>query len=150
MIEASGEVLAVRDGYAWVQVRPMSECAHCRGGQGCGRALLAGLGGERDRVVRAVNHSDAAAGDAVTVELDQGAVMTAALWLYAVPLIGLLAGAVLAHWCVGGDVATLAGAGLGLVVSLALTRGFTQRVGTSGHWEPVISPRRVEAGMPRC
>jgi len=150
MIEASGEVLAARDGYAWVGVRSMSECAPCRAGQGCGRALLAGLGGEGDRVVKAVNRPGAAVGDAVTVELEEGVVMAVALWLYAVPLAGLTAGAVLAHWIAGGDAATLAGAGLGLIVSLASTRGFARRAGTSGQWEPVISPRRVEADMPRC
>lgn len=151
MIEASGEVLAARDGYARVRVRSMSDCAHCRAGQGCGRALLAGLGGDHHRVVKAVNHSGAVAGDAVTVELREGVVMAAALWLYALPLGGVIAGAVLAHWSAGGDAATLAGAGLGLIVSLTATRGFTRSAATtSGRWEPVVARRRVEADMPRC
>ena len=78
--------------------------------------------------------------DLVTVTVDRRDVLLAALLLHGSPWIGLLAGAFLGVWSVGGDLGTFLGAVVGLAVGAMLARR------QQAHWR--IEPVLTRAGRP--
>ena len=103
-MEAIARVVAVGDGRAQLACRVESSCKSCSAGRGCGLRLLAR---DRDIVLDLPDSSDGNArlvpGQAVTIAIPDGDVVRAAALAYLPVLAGLLAGALLGSWLVGGD-----------------------------------------------
>jgi sigma-E factor negative regulatory protein RseC len=83
----------LEDGWAEVAVERFSACGHdCAGGGGaaCGNCLF-NASGRQPLTVRAKNPVGAAVGDRVVIESGTGAVLSAAVLAYLLPLAFLLA-----------------------------------------------------------
>lgn len=78
--------------------------------------------------------------DRVTVTVDRRGVLLAALLLHGLPWLGLLTGALLGVWSLGGDLGTFLGALAGLAVGSMLARR------RQAHWR--IEPVLTRAGRP--
>lgn len=125
MIETEAHVLRVEQGHAWVKIQPHSLCGNCDPETGCKSVALTRLFGSGRQEFRVRNPLGAVAGDKVRVAVAEGALLQSALWGYGLPLCLLLAGASLGHFLFSGsyrDLATLAGAGCGVVLALMLLR----------------------------
>ena len=129
MIEQLGTVVEVRDGAAGITASAASACGGCASQGGCGTASLMRFFQRRQRLLWARNAPAARPGDQVLVGLDEGALVRAALAAYAVPLAGLLVGAMLGERLadpnlkeLGAAVAGLMGLLVGLAVSYRLGR----------------------------
>ena len=121
-IERPGRVIAVQQTrgirYAQIRLGAAPACA------GCGSRGQCGAGHERGQVVSLPVEASVVPGESVVVSLPESVVPWAALLGYFVPVLGVLVGALLAHWRVPNDLATVAGAVIGLGAGVAAVRLF--------------------------
>lgn len=94
MIEEQGTVVFCDGDFVVVNVGRQSACGSCTAKGGCGTSLLADWFPQRHLTLRLPNTVGAAAGDAVVLGLDETRLQSGSLLLYAVPLAGLLLGAI--------------------------------------------------------
>ncbi|MDL0430555.1 SoxR reducing system RseC family protein [Marinobacter sp. TBZ242] len=135
MITETGKVVAVSGDKVWVQTIRASACSSCSARHGCGQRALASVSAGRANQVLVANTLGARVGDEVTVAIDESALLGASLLVYALPLLLMVAGAVLGHHLSAGhEGAAMLGAAAGLAVGfLAARRGQSRSAGT---WEP--------------
>lgn len=142
MIIETARVLRVSGAVAWVNCESHAGCRRCAEGRGCGGGILGRLLGERLREVRV----DAAgyrltAGDRVSIGLSETALLQSSLVMYLVPLLTMLAAALIADrlaplpWR---ELASVAAAAPGLLAGLALARVFGRRQGRSAFGPRVV------------
>ncbi len=122
MNETLARVVRVEGETAWVRVEAPASCGAC-GGRGCGSTSVFGqLFNPRPAEYPVDNGLGARVGEAVVVGVPEGAVLRSVFRSYVLPLLLLLAGAVLGMQA-GGEPLAMAGAGLGLALGLVLLRG---------------------------
>ncbi|HSH70743.1 MAG TPA: SoxR reducing system RseC family protein [Deferrisomatales bacterium] len=92
MIEEQATVVEVRPGRARVQTLRSGSCESCKARGGC-----SGLGGGREAQVWVSDPLGVAAGERVVIAVPGGTVVRASLFLYLLPVLALLAGAVLGN-----------------------------------------------------
>ena len=142
MIEEPAVVVEAGDGYAWVETQRRSACGACSASDGCGTAALAKAWGERRARVRAISALPLQPGDAVIVGLAEGALLRGSLLVYLLPLVLLLAGALLGQAAFAGageELVVLAGAvglGLGFLVARVLVPAVARRCAVSAGGGP--------------
>lgn len=95
MIEERALVVALEGEQALLEIVRDQPCGLCGQSRGCGGALWSRLLRRRDRVFRAENRLNAQVGDLVVVGMDESAVLRGATLAYGMPLMLLLAGAML-------------------------------------------------------
>lgn len=141
MIEETALVLEVRGDLAAVASAGPLGCKACQAQGGCGTASLARFFQRRSRVTWARNPLAAQPGDRVVVGLDERALLRAAWVAYALPLAGLLGGALLGEQLGGAGIKELAAAvaGLiGLIVGLAWSRQLGAGMSLKSDYQAVI------------
>lgn len=97
MIEENGRVVRVTGDTAWVETTRRSSCGSCSARSGCGTGALAGLFGARAHLVQVTNPVGARPGDQVVVGISESLLVRGSLAVYLLPLLTLLAGALLAE-----------------------------------------------------
>lgn len=90
-----------RDGnFLWVAAEKTSACSACRAKSTCGTALLAKAGSQQVVVRALIDDSQLAfsfnEGEQIELGVDRNALVKAALIMYLTPLVGLMAGVLLA------------------------------------------------------
>ncbi len=141
MIEEPATVLEVRAGLAAVTSVGPRGCNACQVQGGCATASLARFFQRRSRVTWARNPLAAQPGDRVVVGLDERALLRAAWVAYALPLAGLLGGAVLGEQLGGAGLKELAAAVAGLIgfiVGLAWSRQLGAGMSLKRDYQAVI------------
>jgi sigma-E factor negative regulatory protein RseC len=127
MIEEQARVVAVADGSAWVEVRRRSACGSCSAAGGCGTGALAGLLGERAQRLQVRDDLGLRVGEQVVIGIPDAALTRASLAAYLLPLLALIAAALLAEAAGAGEgttaLAGLLGLGAGLWLAGRLTGG---------------------------
>jgi sigma-E factor negative regulatory protein RseC len=137
MIETPARVVRVEGATAWVRVESPASCGAC-GGKGCGSSLYARLLHPREPEYPVANPIAAEAGEAVVVGIEDGAVLRGVAKAYGLPLLLLLAGALLgARW---GELAAV----LGGLVGLLLAAGWLARQ------REEAMPAILRRGAPAC
>ncbi|MFH2006839.1 MAG: SoxR reducing system RseC family protein [bacterium] len=97
-IREIGRVLRTDGELAIIEIPKASAC------EGCAAAgVCHSLGGSDLRELKAVNGIQAAPGEQVEVEIDAKAALSAAVWIYAVPTLLMVATAILFHRLVAAD-----------------------------------------------
>lgn len=135
MITETGKVIALRGNQAWVQTIRTSACQSCSARSGCGQRVLASATGGRANQVLVLNPVDAIVGDEVTIGIDERALLGASVIVYAVPLLLMIVGSILAHQVSGGsDGWSILGAVSGMAVGLFFSRKLQKNNGQ--HYEP--------------
>lgn len=119
MIETPARVVRSEGQVAWVRVESPSSCGAC-GGKGCGSSLYARMWHPREPEYPVDNPIDARPGDAVIVGVADGAVWSAVLHGYLLPLALLLTGALLG--ASRGDGWAVAGGLVGLLLGVVWLR----------------------------
>jgi len=95
MIEEQARVVRVRGEMAEIDTERRAACSSCAAKGGCGTSLLATWFPQRRLTFELRNDIGAKVGDSVVVGLDEGLLQRGSLLLYALPLAGLLLGALL-------------------------------------------------------
>lgn len=137
MLEQHAIVLKTEGDLAWVEARESGTCGSCGSG-GCSTRRLADLFGRRERAFPVDNVLHAVAGERVVIGIPSGALWRSAFRLYGLPLVLMIAGALVGQH-LSGDFAALAGAAGGLVLAVLLQKG-----GASRAFQPVMLRRADE------
>ena len=143
MIEEEGTVIAVQGDYAQVQTQRRSGCGQCVAQDACGTSLLERFFGRRAVALTALNPVQAVVGERVLVGVSEQGLLRAALAAYLVPILALLAGAMLGD-ALGGERADLAstlGAILGLALALLWLRSYSVASARKPERQPLILRR---------
>lgn len=126
---------------AWVSTFQQSACSSCQMRAGCGQRLLA-KGLNEQLLVKALatqeQLSKLTPGQSIKIGIARDIIAAKSLQLYLLPLVSLVLGAVVGDALFGYELATIAFAALGLVVSAVYLRrvSFKQRCDERVH--PVI------------
>lgn len=139
MIEEQGRVVALEKGAVWVETLRKSTCSSCSANAGCGQGLLDKLGVEGRRGhVRALCDLHLSVGDAVVIGVREDLLVRGSLLVYLVPLLGLFAAALLAHWLTLGEPLVIVCAFSGFLVAWFLVRWYSARVAGDPALQPVV------------
>lgn len=141
MVEEQAVIVDLKDGVAMLEVIRRKPCGLCGQTRGCGVSMWGKLFRHRSHVFKAQNRIDAKVGDFVIVGVEEQALLRSALLVYGVPLVTLLAGALVASLAWGGehrDASTVIGAVLGLIVGLLWAKGHTAGHVFDSRYQPVI------------
>ncbi|MDG4555394.1 MAG: SoxR reducing system RseC family protein [Candidatus Competibacter sp.] len=147
MIEERAMVVQAGDGYAWIEIQRRSACGACAASEGCGTAVLGKLWSGRRIQVRAIAEEPLRAGDEVCVGLAEGVLLRGALLAYSLPLLLLLAGALLGQAAFAGageEPVVLSGA-LGLGLGFLAVRVLSKRFRDDIRFQPRVLRRTAEA-----
>lgn len=95
MIEESGKVMAVSEGFAEVETIRTSSCSTCRARHGCGHHAIAQVSPANRMRMQAIDPLSVEVGQRVVIGIPEDTLLQASLWMYLMPLLGLVVGAVL-------------------------------------------------------
>jgi len=133
----SATVVASSPGRVRLRFEPLSQCARCMRGEGCGAGVFAQLFTRRATTLDLETREHWSPGQAVRVGVRADALSQGALLLYGLPLLGFLLGAIAGHRISPGSVlADAAALVLGLILAVALAR--LSRTLRARRWNPVI------------
>ena len=138
MLEQPAYVIECSEAGVWVEPATPPGCTVCAG-QGCASRQLVELFQHRPRRYRVESTLSLSVGDRVVVGLPEGSLLRSVFFLYGLPLIFILSGAVLAQLLRPGDAAGVSGALVGGLIAWSLT--FITRVGRGVHSRPEILRR---------
>lgn len=94
MIEETALVVETEGEYAWVETQRRSSCGSCSV-KGCGTGALSKILGKRSQRLRVLNPVDAKPGEEVVLGIREQDLLKGSLAVYIVPLLMMLAGALL-------------------------------------------------------
>jgi sigma-E factor negative regulatory protein RseC len=132
-----------------VETQRRSSCSACAAEKACGTATLAKVLGNRRSVVRVLSQIPLDIGDRVVIGIQEQALVRGSLAVYAVPILLLLAGALLGElgaqqylW-ENAEIASVILGLAGLMGGLFWLGGFTRRIRQDRSYQPVVL-RRLE------
>lgn len=120
MLEQPARVVESSEAGVWVEPVAPSSCGVCAG-QGCASRQLAEFFQRRTRCYQVQSSLPLSVGDHVVVGLPNGSLLRSVFLLYGLPLVLILAGAVIAQLWRPGDAAAVFGALVGGCVAWSLT-----------------------------
>ncbi|MGJ8687448.1 MAG: SoxR reducing system RseC family protein [Spongiibacteraceae bacterium] len=122
MIYETARVLAVESDSLWLETISSSSCGSCAAQKGCGQGLMAKYSeGKRNQLKLSLGgqaSADYAVDDDVTIAIPESVLVSSALIMYFLPLLGLLLGMMAMQQFVDGDGYAALGALLGFVAGL--------------------------------
>ena len=139
MIEETGRVVAIEEGAVWVETLRKSTCSSCSANTGCGQGLMDKLGVGRQRgFVRVLSDLQLALNDVVVIGISEDLLLRTAVVVYLLPLLGLLAGALLASSLQLTEGLVILSAMASLLVSWLAVRWHCRRTENDPARQPVV------------
>lgn len=140
MIEEQASVVSVQGDQIWVQTQRKSVCGTCSARKGCGTASLEQLFGHRRTQMRVSSSLPVKAGDEVILGIEESTLLRGSLLLYGLPLLLLLAGAIVISYALpeAGEIGVISGAVAGLVLGLYLVAGYSRKLRLNPKYHPTI------------
>jgi sigma-E factor negative regulatory protein RseC len=123
MIEEYAVVTKCSGTQATLEIERRTACGLCGQKRGCGNATWGKMLGHESHDFTADNQVNAKVGDSVVVGVDEQAVLNSALFLYVVPLLGLLIGTLIADYLFKNQFYVIIGAVLGLILGFLWVKG---------------------------
>ena len=124
MIEEYAVVIDRADNIATLEIERRTACGLCGQTRGCGNATWGKLLNHNSHAFTADNAIGANVGDSVVVGIEERAFLKSAFFLYVVPLLGLLTGAVLADVFLKNEFYVLLSAAVGLVLAFLCVKRY--------------------------
>lgn len=141
MLTESGRVVAVEQDHLWVETISRSACGNCQARAGCGQSLLARWA-EKNAYLRVpLDNGDPASfavDDQLTLGIPDDVVVKSSLLIYLLPIMLLLAGAIVGEQVGGSEGASIVGAFLGLGVGSVMIKALSVFTAQSRRVQPVI------------
>lgn len=91
MLEHNGKVIKAMPETVLIETERRSACGHCQAGGHCGTSVIAALFRQRTSHVRLDNSMGLQAGDEVVLGIPEHLLLGAALWAYMVPMLFMIA-----------------------------------------------------------
>lgn len=123
MIEEFAVVTKRFDDHVMLEIERRTACGLCGQKRGCGNATWGRLLGHDSHEFAAENAIDANVGDSVVVGIDERVVLSSAFYLYVVPLLSMLVGAVLADVLADNQFYVILASAMGLLVGFVWVKG---------------------------
>lgn len=123
MIEEYAVITRRMDDHVMLEIERRTACGLCGQKRGCGNATWGRLLGHDSHEFPAENAINAKVGDSVVVGIDENVVLSSAFYLYVVPLITMLLGAVLADTLLDNELYVTLSAAAGLLLGFAWVKG---------------------------
>ncbi len=123
MIEQNAVITRRLDDHVMLEIERRTACGLCGQKRGCGNATWGKLLGHDSHEFPAENAINAKVGDSVIVGIDENVVLSSAFYLYVVPLLTMLAGAVFADALLDNEFYVILSAALGLLLGFAWVKG---------------------------
>ena len=123
MIEEYAVITKRLDDHVMLEIERRTACGLCGQKRGCGNATWGKLLGHESHEFPADNAIGANVGDSVVVGIDERIVLRSALYLYVIPLLTMLAAAVLAELLFDNQFYVILGAASGLLLGFAWVKG---------------------------
>jgi sigma-E factor negative regulatory protein RseC len=147
MLREQGIVEKISSWRAVVRVQPSLSCAGCEARGACE------VHGDKKLLVEVRNDLEAKVGDTVEISMPSGSVLKVSLLVYALPIVGLILGALSAGIWAGAfhipsTPASLIGAGAGLAVSVMVLRWFDRSVRSKPQYSPRMTRLLRKAEVP--
>ncbi len=123
MIEEFAVVVQRIENRAVLEIERRTACGLCGQKRGCGNATWGKLLGHKIQTVSAENAINANVGDSVVVGIDERALLGSVFYLYIVPLLTMLLGAVLADMFFDNEFYVILAAASGLALGFMWVKG---------------------------
>lgn len=123
MLEEYAIVTACQGNEATLEIERRTACGLCGQKRGCGNATWGKLLGHSSHGFTAENAINAKVGNSVVVGIDESAVINSTFYLYALPLLGLIVGTVLANTLFNNQLYVMLGAIFGLALGFFWVKG---------------------------
>ncbi|MFL0797020.1 MAG: SoxR reducing system RseC family protein [Cellvibrionaceae bacterium] len=151
MLEENGKIVAIEDDCLWVETIQKTACGTCAAEKGCGTSVL-GRYLSKANFIRVLlegrERSCYSVGDTVKIGIPEDVVVKASLFVYLLPLAGLLLGAILGDFISGTDLSVLLGAVTGLMLGGAVVRGHAIYHRNNRRVQPVLLDGLEPVSMP--
>ena len=150
MLEETAQVIRVEGDTVWVETQRRSTCSGCAAEKGCGTATLSKVLGNRRNVVRVLADMPLRVGDQVVIGIREQALVRGSLAVYAVPILLLLAGALLgelgaqAFLWEGAETASLVLGLAGLIAGIYWLKRFSRQIQDDQNYQPVVLRRQAK------
>ncbi len=141
MITETGRIVAIDPDCLWVETIQRSTCESCAAEKGCGQSMVAKWGGPTSFIRVLLEGRDPSSYrlyDSVTVGIPEEVIARGSMLVYLTPLLGLLAGVLLAEWLAGGEGVVMSLAALGFVLGAGLVRWHSHRYRNDRRVQPVL------------
>ena len=144
MLEEHALVVAVDEQSVWVETQRQSACGQCAANKGCGNSVLQKVLGKKHNVLRVVGDLPVDIGDEVIIGVNEDALVKGSLIVYAMPILLMIVFAMLGetiatYWLsIGTELASIAAAFLGLLVSIIGLRWYGNRISDNANYQPVL------------
>jgi sigma-E factor negative regulatory protein RseC len=125
MIIESGRIVKIEPEGLWVETIQRSSCDACRAQKGCGHSALAKLGASASRLwvlLEGRDANDYSLGEIVEVGVPEDLIVKGSLFIYLVPLVGMLAGTFFTHRAGASDLVSVLTALSGLFLGALIVR----------------------------
>ena len=123
MIEEFAVITRRFDDHVMLEIERRTACGLCGQKRGCGNATWGRLLGHDSHEFAAENVINANVGDSVVVGIDERVVLSSAFYLYVVPLLTMLVGAVLADVLLNNQFYVILASVAGLLLGFAWVKG---------------------------
>jgi sigma-E factor negative regulatory protein RseC len=148
IIEETARVVALDGDQAWVTTQRRTACGSCAANKSCGAGIIArGLVSGRTLQIKAVNQVEAVVGDDVVLGIDDKVLLRSAVLMYLLPLLALMAGALLGEWVndvlirAGSEYLSILTGLLAMVAVLWWLARHTRLLAATGDYQPRILRR---------
>lgn len=141
MITETGRIVAIEPQGLWVETIQRSTCGSCAAEKGCGQSLMARLMGHTSYLWVLLEGRDPdryQLGDEIQIGVPETVVVKGSLFVYLVPLVGMLAGAGVAQSVLQSDGWSALGAITGLVVGGLVVRWRAHQTRHDSRLQPVL------------
>ena len=138
--------------FAWIESERTTTCGSCAVRKGCGTAAIARVLGQRRVRLRVLNRINARVGDNVVIGISESGLVRGSLAVYAVPLLGLFAGALVGQGmgkavvAMPPDLFAIAGAISGFVAALVWLKRFSRKTEKDVAYQPVVLRQQIKTG----
>ncbi len=123
MIEEFAVITKRVDDHVMLEIERRTACGLCGQKRGCGNATWGKLLGHKSHEFAAENAINAEVGDSVVVGIDERVMLSSVFYLYVVPLLAMLIGAILADVLFNNEFYVILAAALGLLLSFIWVKG---------------------------
>jgi sigma-E factor negative regulatory protein RseC len=148
IIEETARVVALDGDQAWVTTRRRSACESCSANKGCGAGIMArSFSAGRTLQIKALNQVEAVVGEDVVLGIDDRVLVRSAVLMYLLPLLALMAGALLGEWLSemlihsGSEYLSVLMGLSAMIAVLWWLRGYARLLAATGDYQPRIMRR---------
>lgn len=139
MIEESGRVVAAEQGAIWVETMRQSACDSCSIKSGCGQGVLSRLFNVHKHHVRVLCQEAIKVNDHVVIGVSENIIIRSSMMLYLLPIILLLAGAVLGNAVsANNELFAIGSALIGMSLGFLMVKWHGNKVKDNVNYQPVF------------